>query len=85
MEQRRTKSKIATDSIGEFERNVISEDAIYKQHALAKDNTNKAYKQFCKDNGVVYESEKKFGSVMKQKYKEGREGTGKRRTFFVWY
>jgi P4 family phage/plasmid primase-like protien len=82
VEQRRIKSKIATDSIGEFERNVITEDAIYNQHTLTKDNTNKAYKQFCKDNWVVYESEKKFGSVMKQKYKEGREGTVKRRTFW---
>jgi P4 family phage/plasmid primase-like protien len=82
VEQRRTKSKIATDSIGEFERNVIAEDAIYNQDVLTKDNTNNAYKQFCKDNGVVSESEKKFGSVMKQKYKEGREGTGKRRTFW---
>jgi P4 family phage/plasmid primase-like protien len=82
VEQRRTKSKIATDSIGEFQKRGIAEDSIYNQDALTKDITYKAYKQFCRDNGVVYESQQKFGRKMKERYKEGREGIGERRTFW---
>jgi hypothetical protein len=58
VEQRRTKSKIATDSIGQFQKRGIAEDSIYDQDALTKENTYKPYKQFCRDNGVVYESQK---------------------------
>jgi P4 family phage/plasmid primase-like protien len=82
VEQRRTKSKIATDSIGEFQKRAIAEDSIYDQDALTKENTYNAYKQFCRDNVVVYESPQKFGRRMKERYKEGREGMGKRRTFW---
>ena len=82
VEQRRTKSKIAIDSIAEFQKRGIAQDSIYDQDALTKENTYKAYKQFCRSNGVVYESEQKFGRKMKERDKEGREGTGKRRTFW---
>jgi P4 family phage/plasmid primase-like protien len=82
VEQRRTKSKIATDSIGEFQKKGIAEDSIYDQDVLTKENSYKAYKQFCRDNGVVYESQQKFGRKMKERYKEGREGMGERRTFW---
>jgi len=82
VEQRRIKSKIATDSIGEFVNSVIAEDTIYNHDALTKDNTNNAYIQFCKDNRIIFESEKKLGQVMNKEFKEGREGKGKRRTFW---
>lgn len=82
VEQRRTKSKIATDSIYEFQKRAIAEDSIYDQDVLTKGNTYNAYKQFCRDNGVVYESPQRFGRKMKERYKEGREGTGERRTFW---
>jgi P4 family phage/plasmid primase-like protien len=82
VEQRRTKSKIATNSIGEFQKRAIAKDSIYDQDVLTKENTYSAYKQFCRDNGVVYESQQKFGRNMKQRYKEGREGMSERRTFW---
>jgi P4 family phage/plasmid primase-like protien len=82
IEQRRTKSKIATDSIGEFQKRGIAKDSIYDQDALTKDITYRAYKQFCRSNGVVFESQQKFGRKMKERYKDGREGMGERRTFW---
>jgi putative DNA primase/helicase len=82
VEQRRTKSKMAADTINAFLEQAIAEDSIYNQDAMSKTSLYAAYRQFCEDNGVVPESTKKFGSVMKTRYKSGRESTGKRRMFW---
>jgi phage/plasmid-associated DNA primase len=73
---------MAADTINAFLEQAIAEDSIYNQDAMSKTNLYAAYRQFCEDNGVVPGSTKKFGSVMKTRYKSGRESTGKRRTFW---
>ena len=83
VEQRRTKSKTAADTINTFIEQAIAEDSIYNQDAMSKTNLYVAYRQFCQDNGVVLESTKKFGSVMKTRYKLGEgKHRGKRRMFW---
>jgi putative DNA primase/helicase len=83
VEERRTKSKTAADTIKAFLEQAIAEDSIYNQDAISKTNLYQAYIQFCEDQGVVPETTNKFGSIIKIRYKPGREGTGERRT--VWW
>jgi putative DNA primase/helicase len=77
IEQRRERHAIAADPVKAFVEDAVAEDSV-ESDTVVKETLYQAYRQFCKKHNLAILSKESLGKILKQKYQEGRESSGKR-------
>ena len=81
IEQRRERYSIVADPVKAFLEEAVAEDSL-ESDTVVKERLYQAYRQFCKNHNLAILSKENLGKIVKKRFGEGRESSGKRET--VW-
>jgi P4 family phage/plasmid primase-like protien len=81
IEQRRERYTTAASPIEAFLEDAIAEDSVVSD-TVVKERLYQAYKRFCNKHNLAILSKENLGKILKKKYKEDREPSGKRQTLW---
>jgi hypothetical protein len=84
IQERREKYELVSRPIECLKNDAIAEDSTEYEDTTTKENLYRAYEIFAKVHKLGVESKENFGKILKNKYefKEGRESSGRRKTFW---
>jgi|SRR5919112_5287625 hypothetical protein len=81
IQERREKYELVSRPIECFKNDVIAEDSTESDYTT-KEDLYRAYEIFAKKNKLAVESKENFGKIIKHGFEEGRESSGRRKTFW---
>ena len=81
IEQRRERYAIAANPIEAFLEDAVDDDSV-ESDAVVKARFYRAYTHFCSNLNLAILSKESLGKILKNKFQEGRESSGKRETLW---
>jgi putative DNA primase/helicase len=81
IEQRRDRYAIAANPVESFLQEAVAEDSV-ESDTVVKERFYQAYRRFCNKYNLAILSKENLGKIVKKRFGEGRESSGKRET--VW-
>jgi putative DNA primase/helicase len=81
IEQRRERYAIAANPVEAFLEDAVADDSV-ESDVVTKDTFYQAYRRFCTNHNLAILSKESLGKILKKKFEEGRESSGKRETLW---
>ncbi|MDQ6864308.1 MAG: primase-like DNA-binding domain-containing protein, partial [Thermoproteota archaeon] len=81
IEQRRERYSIAASLVEAFLEDAVADDSV-ESDIVTKETVYQAYRLFCNNHNLAILSKESLGKILKKKFQEGRESSGKRETLW---
>lgn len=81
IEERRQRYTVAANPIEAFLEEVTAEDSV-ESDSVTKEQLYQGYVRFCKERKLAILSKESLGKILKNRFQEGRESSGERRTLW---